>query len=461
MTSSSIEGSAPPPLDELDFFTEAVESTICSASVFALADLRAVARKKLLSEDDAAEVLQLPIDGVKFRELRTKHIKHWQTFKEKDYLDSVDAYKRTHKFVNANLVVEFVGDDNASKECVHLIGHEDHRKAIICVFRGSVTLSDWVEDAKLIIRRVPNPLSHVEGQSETVGIHMGFCDYIHGANESLIKRLKQVESSLLGSKREGESSEQEACRPCRMDLVLEQLREMKKRFPSYSIYVQGHSLGGALSLIATLAIAADPILSQLPDAPHGQTPVTCITIGNPKPGDGDFCRAMEHLERTKKLRCCVIHNTYDVVPMLGTNVTRLDNGFWHPGWRLLLYRNRSEWGRGNGMKAEYEGEESTSKAVEVGCCGLPSKSQSKDNKPAWNIPVGFNPIAAAKNMTEQRMNRHNHREYLERLLRQEVPLRKVFLNDFYKKMWDQVESSKANGNDLQPEVHDGHNLQKV
>jgi hypothetical protein len=463
MTDVNDRGSAP-----LNVFTEAVESTLASASVFALADLRGVARNKLLSKVDADEVLKLPIDAIKFRELRTKHIEHWQKFKDKDFLDNADQYKIKHNVTDANLVVDYVGDENSNKECVHLIGHEPRRKAIVCVFRGSVTLSDWVEDAKIMLGRVPNPLSHVEGQTETVGIHLGFRNYIHGANKkmqiSLSRSLKKVGTRMLGSGDEEGSSEQTPL--CRMDLVLEQLRELKKRFPSYSIYVQGHSLGGALSLIATLAIASDPILSQLPpDSPPGLTPVTVIAVGNPKPGDGDFCRAMEYLERNKKLRCCVIHNTYDVVPMLATNVARLDSGFWHPGWRLLLHKNRSEWGRGNGIKSEHQEEELLSdrstEAVEVGCCGFPTKRQRKDNKSPWNIPVGFNPIVAAKNMTQQRMNKHNHREYLERLLRQEDQLRKVQLNDFYETMWGDAEAPKAIANAPKADDDVVDDLQKV
>lgn len=433
--------------DYQSFYVEAVESTLVSASVFAVASLRSLARKGSLSNDHVDEILQLPMDGIRFRQLREKHDKLWSKVKDRDVLDNADAYKRKHRR-DANLVVSYVGDENADRECVHYVGYDESREVIVCVFRGSVTLSDWMEDAKLLMDRIPNPLSHVEGQPETVGIHKGFRNYIHGRNskgDSLLSRvLNAVGEKASGDEKVEPSSDQNI--PPRIQLVLDQLRTLKRKFPSFPIYVQGHSLGGALALIASLEIASDPDLSKHSSSvPIRPAPVTCITVGNPKPGDGDFCRAIEYLERNKTLRCCVIHNTYDVVPMLATNVARLDNGFWHPGWRLLLYKNRSEWGRGRGSIATRQSSDCDGRvagsAAEVRCCGFLSRNDTeKQQQSIWNVPSGFDPIAAAKKMTPQRLNLHDHREYLRRLLDQEEQLRQVRLDDLYNEMWASTDS---------------------
>lgn len=449
---------------DLSLFNEAVEATLMSASIFGLANLRSLARKNppVLSKEDAEEILKLPIDGVRFRELSKKHFALWQKFKDKDFIGNTDAY-RTKQQIKENIVIEYMEDEKANKECVHYIGYSDRRKTITCIFRGSVTLEDWSQDARVVMARMPNPLGPSEELPETVGVHLGFKNYWLGTKrmlESLVpKAVTENLGSLLGKSTE-DAKENEP--PTRMEIVLDQLREMKRRFPTYSILVQGHSLGGALALVATLSIGSDPVLSEIPpDAPPEWVPVTCITVGNPKPGDGDFCRAMEHLERTKKLRCCVIHNTYDVVPMLVTNLTKSEAGFWHPGWRVLLYKRRCEFGRGRENKAMSHLEPSNDHpdvVAQTGCCGCRPKSD-EDNRSAWEIPAGFNPIQAAKNLAKN-LNVHDHREYLERLLNQQEQLEKIRLNDFYQDMWSETVESKVKQNLSNPAVEEVEDIEE-
>ncbi len=435
--------------DTLPFFAEAVESTLQSASVFAIAALRALAWKGTLSKEDSEELLALPMDGAQLRRLKDKHIKYWRKMKDRDILDNADEYTNANQRT-ATLVVDHVGDENSSRECVHYVGHDESRKIIICVFRGSVTLSDWMEDAKILLERVPNPLKHVDGQPETVGIHQGFRNYIYGINDTTNNLLSKVIASV-GESMRGPDQVDGCARPSRhsrMELLLDQLRERKRKFPTFSIYVQGHSLGGALALIACLEIASDPVLSHTPsNAPIRSAPVTCIAVGNPKPGDGDFCRAVEYLEGIRKLRCCVIHNAYDIVPMLATNLARLDSGFWHPGWRLLLYKSRSEWGRGRGSIKNLPGiycDDHTESTSKVGCCSFPrGKWKEDDSRSMWNVPADFDPIAAAKKMTKYRLNIHDHREYLRRLLDQAEQLQRIRLDDLYENLWAEDEESRA------------------
>jgi Lipase (class 3) len=430
-------------MGDLTLFNEAMESTMASVSVFAVVALREIARKGLLSDVDAKEVLQLPMDGLRFRQLKDKHFEHWQKIKSGDIFSQIDAYKEKSGLSGLNVVLEYIGDENASKECVHYIGYEHTRKCIICVFRGSITMQDWIQDAQLILDRVPNPIKDIDGQPEAIGVHRGFAAYIHGAKNKSVMGLLTA-----GTRSHSQSVDPET--PSRIDTILQELRTLKTRFPSYKIYIQGHSLGGALSLIAALSIAADPVLAQMPlDSAPGSVPVTCITLGNPKPGDGDFCRALECLERDKKLRCCVIHNTYDVVPMLAANVTGSDRGFWHPGWRILLYKGRFEWGRSRGDTSAYQtithkghnserdegGErDEEEEMVDVGCSCRPKKRPSIVQS-LWQVPESFHPIQAAKNMSKERLNRHDHREYLARLLAQEDELQKLKMDDFYQEMW--------------------------
>jgi len=99
----------------------------------------------------------------------------------------------------------------------------------------------------------------------------------------------------------------------------------------------------------------------------------------------------------------------DVVPMLGTNVTRSDAGFWHPGWRLVLHRHHFEWGRARKATADLTTKQEV--VDKVGCCGKcwrgRGDSTGEKNESFWNIPSGIDPVQYAKDLSQQRINRHN------------------------------------------------------
>jgi hypothetical protein len=418
-----------------NLFLEATEAMLAAISTFALADMRSLAHRNLLSKEHAAEVLTLPMEGPRWRELAKKHEKLVKRDRSRDFIDLSELYFEPRNR-QKSMVVHHVGDENANSECVHIIARDTLRETIVLVFRGSITLTDWYQDVKLMIDDVPNPLYGVKDQPEKVGIHLGFRNYLHGPANKLFKTVaKLVPGNSRKSPQDGNEEElsdeaspsppEEA--PTRIQIILEQLRELKAKYPSDRIYISGHSLGGALALIAALAVAVDPILSSMPEeSPVGMTPVTCFAIGNPKPGNRAFSNAILHLESIKKLRCCCVHNTLDVVPMLPANVASRDVGFWHPGFSVLLYKKRFELGR---SQASTPAIRLNSKTTCFGGC--------KCRGSKWTLPKGLSPVEAAKNMTKQRLNRHDYREYLDRMLVQEIQMDRVYLNDLYQDIWEE------------------------
>jgi hypothetical protein len=438
---------------ELSLFQEAAESTLASASVFAVAEMRSLAHNNLISEEQAEEVLKLPMNGHRLRKLQEKHEGLIKSCNRHDFMENAEKYMKTHDMpVPVSFEVHYVGDENPESECVHYVGRSDYRKMILLAFRGSVTTSDWVQDLKLMIDKVPNPLHGVEGQPETVGIHMGFRKYTHGIPKKSSKAVSTMVSNVRNlSKSENgddsaraesvQTSEYEEA-PTKIQIVIQQLREMKEKYPDDPIFITGHSLGGALSLIAALAVAADPVLSKLPeDAPPDMVPVTVIAVANPKPGDRDFCNAILYLERTKKLTCCCIHNSWDVVPMLAINVARNDFGFWHPGLRLLLYKHRFELGRSEALTSEAQ------EYSRESCCCYCRGGKNRLKTSIWTLPAGFSPVKAAINMTQQRILTHDHREYLDRLLNQESRLEDIMLADYYRNIWNENSQNNAEADD--------------
>ena len=241
------------------------------------------------------------------------------------------------------------------------------------------------------------------------------------------EREEAGEDDLQCHKHHTKSSETEPSNSqTKLDIICKQLRSLKLKHPGHTIFLNGHSLGGALALIASLSIAADPVLGAMPApaAPGGarKVPVRCVTLASPKPGDRAFARALESLERQGRVECLVIHNYLDVVPMTPPNVARLAGGFWHPGLRILLYKRRHEVGRGD----------SRSPLRLPGARGLFGM-----RRVCWN----WSSNSSKESTTKTRVNLHDYREYLQRLLDQKDELGKLSFDGLYREVWADNASS--------------------
>jgi hypothetical protein len=76
-------------------------------------------------------------------------------------------------------VVEFV-DKNEQNELVHAITVNDAQMRITVIFRGSVTKTDFITDAKVAQTRVENPVHKIDPDTpDTMNLHFGF----HGKNK--------------------------------------------------------------------------------------------------------------------------------------------------------------------------------------------------------------------------------------------------------------------------------------
>ena len=427
-----------------NLFLDVTEATLAAIGTFIVADFRNIARREKIPKELAVEALTLPMLNVRVLEIAKLFEESGIRNRNRDFFNLRSRYEEIQKCRRSTCTVYYVEDENSMSECVHIVARDTLRKTILLTFRGSITLTDWYKDLKLMIGEVPNPLYGVKDQPEKVGIHLGFRDYLYGhAHNTFLKAVTNLVPSIdgkIGKSPENDNGddlplEEPPLLPegtqSRIQVILQQLRELKLQYPSDRIYITGHSLGGALSLIAALEVAADPVLSSMPEnAPAGIIPVSVFAIGNPKPGNRALSNAMLHLERTKKLRCCCVHNKLDPIPMLPANVGRRDVGFWHPGFRVLLYKRRFELGRSQASKPAIRLISKTNCCCCCCfCCGL------KCRRSKWTLPK-VTSLKAAKNMTNQRLNPHIDREYLERMLLQESQLGSVYLNDLYRGMWE-------------------------
>ncbi|KAJ7664523.1 Alpha/Beta hydrolase protein [Mycena polygramma] len=124
------------------------------------------------------------------------------------------------------------------------IARDKNRKEIVVVFRGTFDLKDAISDLKF--RKVP---FESPGISEPVRVHRGFLAAYNDVVDEVLAIVKQ------------------------------QLED----FPSYSVVVTGHSLGGAVASLAAPSIKTA----------HPQVPLKLYTFGQPRVGTSKFATYVE------------------------------------------------------------------------------------------------------------------------------------------------------------------------
>lgn len=143
------------------------------------------------------------------------------------------------------------------------------------IFRGTVTPREWMFDAD--VRLVPYRLAN-RGM-----VSSGFQTIYNRSRDSFIKKLDKLDKS-------------------------------------YQLFIAGHSLGGAMSVLS---------LPDVVDATHFKTP-TLYNFGCPRVGDNDFVQAFNALPGQKTFR---VVNTSDIVtsiplPASLPNVIGVAKGFF-------------------------------------------------------------------------------------------------------------------------------------
>jgi len=207
------------------------------------------------------------------------------------------------------------GDEREQTELVYAIGVNPHKKRIVVAFRGSVTKTDWKTDASVKVEKRKNPLLDCfkdtnedpqQQQPATIGYHAGFYRYLFEPP----------------NQEGGETKAEEILRK-----VLEIYDAEEKR--DYDLYVTGHSLGGALSTLFAFFVASKVARLETTIIP---TPIICVSLASPRPGDVGFQSAFESLERTSFLRHLRVVNEKDPVTRIPVNIRT----FRHTGVKLKL-----------------------------------------------------------------------------------------------------------------------------
>lgn len=215
--------------------------------------------------------------------------------------------------------------------CVYGIINDTCKKQVMVVFRGSAFEGrDWRTNANARLVQMTTPslvADKMNGKlKERVLVHGGFYGYLFD-NENIEReqRYKRI------------------------------LKDIEPLFEEgYSLYITGHSLGGALANMLSFQIAGAG-----EEAAFVPRPVNCITFAAPMSGTSGFRAAYEQMEQDKLLRSLRVNNREDLVPSLfpismGVGKRRL---FKHTGMNLRLKK------RGRGILIEHSSKAGVATAV--------------------------------------------------------------------------------------------------
>ncbi|KAI9497403.1 Alpha/Beta hydrolase protein [Zychaea mexicana] len=151
-----------------------------------------------------------------------------------------------------------------------IIARDDDKKEIIVVFRGSVSINNWIADLNAVLADYPSVT------------------------------LARVHAGFLGS--------WEDCKSTVTSTVESELSS----HPDYKLVITGHSLGGAVAVLAALDFHAD-----------GVSDLALYTQGQPRVGNR---RLAQHIVDTGITYKRAVH-ARDTVPHVPDNL----NGFYHAG----------------------------------------------------------------------------------------------------------------------------------
>ena len=222
----------------MTLFVEVMDLAVLSVSAFAVTDARRVAKRQLnvhqannssssnlMSQEDCEELLTLPLASHKFFDLWDKNssileqstlgnfasLYPHKSINSRDFVKAIvnpyaaaleeESSAASYSWSQAiqNRQIHCVGDVNQHSACVYMICSDDNVKRIALAFRGSITPKDWMQDFQFSMSSIHNPLlKELEAKTKTVGIHLGFRDYLYGRTSTVSnsESPKQSGSSL-------------------------------------------------------------------------------------------------------------------------------------------------------------------------------------------------------------------------------------------------------------------------
>jgi predicted lipase len=172
-------------------------------------------------------------------------------------------------------------------------------KRITIVFRGSVTSKDWIIDLNACstqpeeLNRFAREKGGLLNDGEEINIHSGFAKYLFDKRRGVDKsKFDEILDDLE-------------------DIFSYKDEETGHDYCDYSLFVTGHSLGGALAQLLSFTLA-----SRDPKDVKYTMPITVVTYASPRVGKSVFAKVFQKLEKQGLLRHIRVTNDKDVVPIV-------------------------------------------------------------------------------------------------------------------------------------------------
>ena len=341
-----VDDSLPAPT----LYDECRQAFLAGYLIFGVVDLRNKARQELNAKGNENEVSVSTLQRIMTLPCPFDQVLPLLKEDQKDEPPSNDArlYEQgAQYYIETDTELVVMNDHHQEEEVTYMITVSHRLKQVTVVFRGSTTVKDWMQDAKLILASIPNPVlktttntskDNEPEQAEQLGVHLGFREYLY-------KEVDWTKVLYVPNKRKDDSQEnvdttqaeetnqpkgdrprmqkhstptrdRDDLQPLKYEVILEQVLDYLKPTEdedAYSLFITGHSLGASLATLFAFQAAADPSIIA------ASTTVTCVTSGAVKVGNLDFLRAFESLERAGRLRCVQVSNNRDVIPKMPIN----------------------------------------------------------------------------------------------------------------------------------------------
>lgn len=261
----------------------------CAFLMFLVPDLRALAKQGELEGDSETiqRLIDLPCSAYEAYSIYEQNFEKISKAIDSEersemYLSAIRARafareqveERQDMLEDGSLVV--FDDEKSEEELVYGVGVNHRYKFVVVAFRGSVSHQDFIQDAKIFVSTVPNPVEDLEEVGDRIGVHLGFQEYLFGRDGTT---GLQSGTEVSDEKRDINVATSSPAKKRKADIITDTVAEIFQEHPDYRLYVTGHSLGGALSCLFTFsaAVAPDDVIPK---------PVTCITTGAPKVSSG-------------------------------------------------------------------------------------------------------------------------------------------------------------------------------